>query len=53
MRYDGTEYTPLLHPSNVNWSGHGEVSVDACAFYINMYNICTRYKIVTKLNNVK
>ena len=33
--------------------GHGEVSVDACAFCINMYYICTRYKIIPKLNNVK
>ena len=32
---------------------HGEVSVDACAFCINVYYICTRYKVVPKLEKVK
>ena len=31
----------------------GLVNVDPSAFCINMYYICTRYKIVPKLDNVK
>jgi LPS sulfotransferase NodH len=32
---------------------YGEINVDPCAFCLNMYYICTRYKIVLKLDNVK